>query len=144
MPNRLYQIVDSDAERFRQLTEGVYRTPAPAAFDVDNLNAIDAGARRKGILRHAAQVAVDPLWYRRGCYINAACIGCARRVSLPIDEVAARYRIGANVPLYEILGRLRCSGCGKPPGLPDVTFTARWKLQSPRPAIAQPARPEPR
>lgn len=70
---------------------------------------------------------IDPLWYRMDCYINAQC-ACGRRASMPVADVARRYRIHRDTSLHKILFRLRCSACGATPsGCPDVTRHPKWR-----------------
>jgi len=67
---------------------------------------------------------IDPLWYRRDCFINAACT-CGRRVSLDLGALIRKHRLDENQSLYQLIDRLKCSSCGNRPSACDVTARPR-------------------
>ncbi len=54
---------------------------------------------------------VDPIWYRKGCYIRIHC-GCGRQLVEPLERFAAERGVSVNTLLYELIGRLQCQVCG--------------------------------
>ncbi|KHL58042.1 hypothetical protein XEUV354_21725 [Xanthomonas euvesicatoria] len=66
---------------------------------------------------------VDPIWYRRNCYLRMAC-NCGRRVVVQVGEFADTHQVPANLLLHDLVQRLRCSSCGDRPAA-DVTRYAK-------------------
>lgn len=57
---------------------------------------------------------IDPIWYRRNCYLRIQC-GCGRRLSVPLGEFAAAKSIPDDTQVYKLILRLRCRKCGRRP-----------------------------
>lgn len=60
---------------------------------------------------------IDPVWYRRTCYIRLSC-ACGRTLVEQLGDFARARHISDRVRIYQILDRMKCSACGqKPTGL---------------------------
>ena len=57
---------------------------------------------------------IDPLWYRTGFYIYIRC-ACGRHRTERVGAFASEAGVSFNLCLYELIARLRCSGCGRRP-----------------------------
>ncbi len=62
---------------------------------------------------------VDPIWYRRDCYIRIHC-GCGRTVVETLGRFVEGRGLPSSLLLHELIARLRCGACGRRPSA-DVT-----------------------
>jgi len=62
---------------------------------------------------------IDPVWYRRGCFLNIIC-ACGRRGSVELGTFARSRGVSPDTQLYRLIARLRCRQCGARPSA-DVT-----------------------
>lgn len=69
---------------------------------------------------------IDPLWYQRGAWVNATC-SCGHRASIRVDDLARRHRLPDDLPLHQLIDRLRCSKCRIASLSADVTRHRRWR-----------------
>jgi hypothetical protein len=56
----------------------------------------------------------DPLWYRLDCDLEIRC-SCGRGLTENVSDFGARHGLASTMKLYELIARLRCSGCGARP-----------------------------
>ncbi|WP_234893363.1 hypothetical protein [Sphingobium yanoikuyae] len=57
---------------------------------------------------------IDPIWYRKDCYLRIQC-DCGRRVVAPLGEFVRSRRVHFDTRIYELIARLRCSQCRRKP-----------------------------
>src|SRR3546814_14715995 len=63
---------------------------------------------------------IDPIAYRRGCYLNIRC-KCGHAVSVQLGKFAQDNGIPERTQAYQLIKRLRCSRCSCRPSSADVT-----------------------
>lgn len=63
---------------------------------------------------------VDPIAYRKGCYLNIRCV-CGRSVCEQLGPFARARGLSDKTVVYELIKRLRCRQCGARPSYADVT-----------------------
>lgn len=57
---------------------------------------------------------IDPIWYRRNCFLRISC-GCGRRVSVELGAFADANGIPHKLLVHRLIARLRCKSCGARP-----------------------------
>lgn len=63
---------------------------------------------------------IDPIAYRRGCYLNVRC-KCHHTISVQLGKFARDNGVSEKTQIYQLIKRLKCSRCSARPTYADVT-----------------------